>query len=680
MSFLYPWFLLALSAISIPIIIHLFRFRKFKKVYFSNINFLQHVTSETKKQSQLKHLLVLMMRILAIVFLVLAFSRPYLPSEESFANNYGNRVSLYIDNSFSMESTSSYGTMLDHAKQNASEIVRSFEPTDRFQLLTNDFEGKHQRYVSQDEFMQMLNEVDFSPRVKTLEQINQRQEELIREENPDQSALIFMLSDFQKNVFSLDQLEPDSTMDYFFLPYQNEERGNVYIDSVWINSPVRLIQQPLTITARIFNESDVPLENQPLRLYVSDVQRAIASYDINANSFTDVELTYTLSSEPIQNLQLEITDFPVTFDDRFYLSFQLSKNIPVLIINQDAPNRFINTLLNTDSLFEVKNTQISTIDYASLSRQNLIILNEITNLPEALAGALNEYVTQGGNLLIFPAANMERSGMNRFLSSINIANYGQLDTIETKVSSINEMHDVYQDVFDEIPENINLPEVEKYYVLEQQTRSRQEYLLQLQNGNLFFTSTRAGKGNVFLSAVPASEEFSNFQRHAIFVPTIYNIALYSNEFYPLWNNLSEDESVLIRNYDPQSDEVLTLTGPDVEVIPEMRSVNNNIRLFFYDQLTTAEHYQLMSGQEQLRTLSFNYDRRESRLSGYSPEELEQELNVSNTSNFHLFDSGSSLSVNKQMEHIKSARQLWKIFLIIALLFLFAEVLLLRLWK
>ncbi len=680
MSFLYPWFLLALSAISIPIIIHLFRFRKFKKVYFSNINFLQHVTSETKKQSQLKHLLVLMMRILAIVFLVLAFSRPYLPSEESFANNYGNRVSLYIDNSFSMESTSSYGTMLDHAKQNASEIVRSFEPTDRFQLLTNDFEGKHQRYVSQDEFMQMLNEVDFSPRVKTLEQINQRQEELIREENPDQSALIFMLSDFQKNVFSLDQLEPDSTMDYFFLPYQNEERGNVYIDSVWINSPVRLIQQPLTITARIFNESDVPLENQPLRLYVSDVQRAIASYDINANSFTDVELTYTLNSEPTQNLQLEITDFPVTFDDKFYLSFQLSKNIPVLIINQDAPNRFINTLLNTDSLFEVKNTQISTIDYASLSRQNLIILNEITNLPEALAGALNEYVTQGGNLLIFPAANMERSGMNRFLSSINIANYGQLDTIETKVSSINEMHDVYQDVFDEIPENINLPEVEKYYVLEQQTRSRQEYLLQLQNGNLFFTSTRAEKGNVFLSAVPASEEFSNFQRHAIFVPTIYNIALYSNEFYPLWNNLSEDESVLIRNYDPQSDEVLTLTGPDVEVIPEMRSVNNNIRLFFYDQLTTAGHYQLMSGQEQLRTLSFNYDRRESRLSGYSPEELEQELNISNTSNFHLFDSGSSLSVNKQMEHIKSARQLWKIFLIIALLFLFAEVLLLRFWK
>ncbi len=680
MSFLYPWFLLALSAISIPIIIHLFRFRKFKKVYFSNINFLQHVISETKKQSQLKHLLVLMARILVIIFLVLAFSRPYLPSGENLANNYGNRVSIYIDNSFSMESSSSYGTMLDHAKQNASEIVRSFEPTDRFQLLTNDFEGKHQRYVSQDEFLQMLDEVDFSPQVKNLEQINQRQEELIREENPDQNALIFMLSDFQESVFSLDQLKPDSTMDYFFLPYQNEQRGNVYIDSAWINSPVRLNQQPLTITARIFNESEVPLENQPLRLYVSDAQRAIASYDINANSFTDVALTYTLSSEPTQDLQMEITDFPVTFDDRFYLSFQLSKNIPVLIINQEAPNRFINTLLNTDSLFEVRNTQISMVDYSSLSRQNLIILNEISNLPEGLAGVLNEYVTQGGNLLIFPSANMDPAGMNRFLTSLNVAIYGEQDTIETKVSSINEMHSVYQDVFDEIPENIDLPEVRKYYVIEQQTRSRQEYLLQLQNGNLFFTSTRAGKGNVFLSAVPANDAFSNFQRHAIFVPTIFNIALYSNEFYPLWNNLSEDESVMIRNYNPQSDEVLNLTGPNVEVIPEMRSVNNNISLFFYDQLKTAGHYKLMSGQEQLRTLSFNYDRRESKLAGYSSEEIEQELNVSNKSNYHLFDSGSSVSVNKQMERIKSARQLWRIFLIIALLFLFAEVLLLRLWK
>lgn len=137
---------------------------------------------------------------------------------------------------------------------------------------------------------------------------------------------------------------------------------------------------------------------------------------------------------------------------------------------------------------------------------------------------------------------------------------------------------------------------------------------------------------------------------------------------------------MVRNYNPQSDEVLTLTGQEIEVIPEMRSVNNNSRLFFYDQLQNAGHYKLMSGQEQLRTLSFNHDRRESRLAGYTSEDLEQVLTISDTPNLYLFDSDSSLSADKQMERIKSARQLWKIFLIIALLFLFAEVLLLRFWK
>ena len=56
MKFLYPEFLWALSLIAIPIIIHLFNFRKFKKIYFSDISLLKEVKEETKSRSQLKHL------------------------------------------------------------------------------------------------------------------------------------------------------------------------------------------------------------------------------------------------------------------------------------------------------------------------------------------------------------------------------------------------------------------------------------------------------------------------------------------------------------------------------------------------------------------------------------------------------------------------------------------------
>ena len=99
MKFAYPEFLYALFAIAIPIIIHLFNFRKFKKIYFSNVEFLKEVQQETQSKSQLKHLLILLSRILAIAFLVLAFAQPFIPVSDTAITDQNNVVGIYIDNS-----------------------------------------------------------------------------------------------------------------------------------------------------------------------------------------------------------------------------------------------------------------------------------------------------------------------------------------------------------------------------------------------------------------------------------------------------------------------------------------------------------------------------------------------------------------------------------------------------
>ena len=83
MQFVNPLFLFGLFAIAIPVIIHLFNFRKFQKVYFTNVDFIEELKQQTQKQSQLKHLLVLLLRILAIASLVFAFAQPYIPVTEN---------------------------------------------------------------------------------------------------------------------------------------------------------------------------------------------------------------------------------------------------------------------------------------------------------------------------------------------------------------------------------------------------------------------------------------------------------------------------------------------------------------------------------------------------------------------------------------------------------------------
>lgn len=680
MSFYYPWFLLALSAVAIPVIIHLFQFRRFKKVYFSNITFLEKIIDETQKQARLKHLLVLLSRILAIIMLVLAFARPFIPANDTATTTQqGNKVSIYVDNSFSMESGTSTGTLLDDARTNAREIAETFDVTDQFLLLTNDFEAKHQRFVSKDEFLAMLDEIDFSPAIKTTSEIINRQSGLFQEEDNHERGIAFILSDFQKNIALFDEAQPDSLTDFFLIPFQLGQRLNIFIDSVWIENPVQLAGQRVTISVKIYNNTDEDLQNQPARLYVNNTQRTVATLDINARSSAIAELTYTPDTAKFQEAWVEITDHPVTFDDRFYFSFTINDNIPVMIINQDSPNRFLNALLTADSTFIVQNVASSAIDFSMASSQNLIILNGIRSPGSGLTMELSRYVNQGGNLLIFPSENADIPAYNNLFQALDIATFLRKDTANTRVSSINELHPVYMGVFDRIPENTDLPVVNEYYVMERQTRGREENLLMLQNGNYFFISAPSGQGNVFVSAVPANDQFSNFTRHAIFVPTVYNIALQSASFYPLYYTINQDENIQIRNYDPASNELFLITGNQVEIIPERINRDNNIILNLHDQIKNDGNYFLSAGEEELKFLSFNYDRRESLLEVFSTGELSNIINNNEFSNLNLFEPGV-VSMEKQMELLTNGRELWKLFLLLGILFLLAEVFLIRFLK
>jgi len=175
MNFIYPGFLFALSAIAIPVIIHLFNFRRFKKVLFTNVRFLQEIKQDTRSRTNLKHLLILIARILAVTCLVLAFAQPYLPSRNKAALKERNKVSIYIDNSFSMDAVGKNGSLIEEAKKKAHEIIRHYQPTDQFQLLTNDFEARHQRLVNRDEMMNLVDEVQVGSSVRKLSEVVSRQ-------------------------------------------------------------------------------------------------------------------------------------------------------------------------------------------------------------------------------------------------------------------------------------------------------------------------------------------------------------------------------------------------------------------------------------------------------------------------------------------------------------------------
>ena len=225
MNFLYPQFLWALLAIAIPIIIHLFNFKRFKKVYFSDLKLLKEVEMETSKKSNLKHLLILLARILAIAALVFAFAQPYFTKNNKGTAQGEKLVSIYLDNSFSMNNVAQEFTLLDKAKEQAENIAGLYKQSDKFQLITNDFESKHQRFVTRQEFVDLVQEVTTSAVTRKLSQVEQKQLDFLNKEG-GQNKLGYYISDFQKTTTNLDELKQDSTLTTNFVHLTPELTGN----------------------------------------------------------------------------------------------------------------------------------------------------------------------------------------------------------------------------------------------------------------------------------------------------------------------------------------------------------------------------------------------------------------------------------------------------------------------
>ena len=99
MEFVHPEILWGLGALAIPIIVHLLNFRRYKRVAFSHVAFLQQVERQTRSTQRLKHLLVLLARLLAITGLVLAFAQPFTPPPAGLQGEgtNGAAISLFLD-------------------------------------------------------------------------------------------------------------------------------------------------------------------------------------------------------------------------------------------------------------------------------------------------------------------------------------------------------------------------------------------------------------------------------------------------------------------------------------------------------------------------------------------------------------------------------------------------------
>lgn len=698
MQFLFPAFLSALAVLSVPIIIHLFYFRRFKRVYFTNVRFLKEVKEETSNRQKLRNLLVLLMRCLAIAAMVLAFAQPFIPLSSGIKK--GERaVSIFVDNSFSMNARSKDAPLLELAKQRARDIVSAFGVEDRFQILTNDFEGRDQRLVSKEDALSRIEEIRTSPASRDLSKTLIRQQQCLNT-GKQENKVAYVVSDFQTNIADVTNFR-DTLIEVNLVPMRAVQERNVSVDSAWFESPVQILNQPANLLVKLSNRSDEDASDIRLSLRHDGQTKPVGAVSIPTRSTRIDTVSFTILHPGWHEARLSVTDYPVQFDDDYYLAFYVAERINVLAVNGAGQNKFLDNAFLGAKYFHLDNADARSLDYSKFADYQLIVLNELSSVSSGLANELQTFCQNGGNVLAFPSQTADLNSFNAFLGNFAAGNLGAFEPTPRQASQVNTEEFVFRDVFLNKSANLRLPATQGNFKL---APARGEQILTYRDGSAMLSKFPQGEGALYFCAAPLQEQVSDLVRNGeIFVPMLFKMAIAGTKGRQIAYTIGKDEVLEARHKVSASGETnykLRLTGdggretgdgsnpenrppstvnrpPSEEFIPEQRIFGSKVLLTPGTQVRDAGWYQLhLQGDSTLAEFAFNYDRKESELTFKTDEALAAGL----PKNMKVLATNAEANFSQIVDEQERGIVLWRWCVVFALLFLALEVLFLRLWK
>ncbi len=683
MNFLYPEFLWALSLIAIPIIIHLFNFRKFKKIYFSDISLLQNIQQKSKNKSQLKNILILISRILAISSLVLAFSYPFSSSINNINESIEKTVSVYIDNSLSMDMRGPNGFFLDLAKEQALNIADEYNSDVRFFLVTNQFDPRYQRDLSKNEFKDLVLEIQPCSFEKKLEAIYIRQSELLKTFNTQKDN--YWLTDLQKSSATLDQIKMDSTLSIYLIPYLNNQKGNLYIDSIWFDNPSRKLNQQEILYVKVVNSFPDNMQFK-LELNINENEtKGLANGLVNGNDEIISEIPFVIKSHGIKHGLIKLSEYPnpdLTFDDEYYLSYSIREKTKVLHIydgNKDDNPLYFNSLYSTTPQIDFSKQNLNQLDFSIIQDQDLIILDGINSISSGFEGILSDYISTGKSIVLFPGADLNFDSFNLFYKSMGIQ-FLSFDSTSAKIKNLNLDHPVFNNVFEKIPNNMNMPSIHKRYKLNILSNSLTDKIISFNDQNSFLIHSDWNDGEFFTFTSPLRDNASNFVNHALFVPILLRITELCGTKQKLAYTVGKDQ-IVKTNVKIESPSELSISKSNKEesgsFIPGYKKNNQHGVLLIHDQIKDAGNYNVISKINKIDGFSYNHNRSESEMDFYSIINFKEQLIHAGINEqvkiFNTKENGNNINFIKEAKGI----YYWKYFIVLTLVFLGLEILLIR---
>jgi len=666
MTFLYPSFLWALLALAVPVIIHLFNFRKTTRIFFSNNRFLRHVKEVTTAKRRLKHYLILASRLLFLLFLILTFAQPVIPAREQL--DAARNVSIYLDNSQSMTAQMPDRTpAFDAALNFARGIVDLFPPDTRYRILTNDFAPFSNSFKTKTEALDILAQARTSPVSRSMEEIKNR----LEDQRSDRGREYFWISDFQKSTMGSIPNDWDSASRWHLVPITFAAAPNVFVDSAYLRNPFAAGGEKNALAVIVRNDGEDEVTQLNLKLSINDIQAGTTSVDIPPGGMTETNFDLATGLAGLNRAVVSFNDFPISFDNEFYLALNFANKISIIEIKPGSGVTPVQRVFGNKQVFNFRSYPVGNFNYSLLDQADLVVVNGIDRTDAALNLALNKYLNESGTLLIIPGTKPDAQAMQQ-LTGNPLVNVVPGTPAMQDLDRPDYNNPFFENVFEERSPSIAMPRAAQVWRWGQDRSA----ILRFKTDEPFLSRIDQG-GKLYLLATPLEGNYTDFHNHALFVPVMYRIASSSRKndariYYTL-----EENFITLKVDSLVGEEPLRLKGAQ-EIVPAQRNVNDQVFLEIPKFSVNRGFYHVIGGADTVGLIAFNLDEAESLLSQFSGAQVKDQMG--DATNISIFEATSSEAFSNEIKERYLGKPLWKYALMMALLFLLAEVLLIRFLK
>ena len=549
LQFIHALMLAGLTALAIPVLIHLLLRQRQKRLRFSTIQFFRKQDEAASRRRKLRNWLLLAIRLLILILLVMAFARPFLPSiPAGGADRKQRHAIIVLDRSASMQAADTGGARWARAKDAVRRVLTELAADDRAAVISCAAQVDVLCPLSPPAVVaKRVGDLPPTCGPANLGEGLQQACRLAVGRDPAVATIIYVVTDLQRNSCQ--------NLASYPIPLETEIQLLNTGDRFTPNLAVTDLQTEPNDGAKphavVTSYADEDRAEVRVQFSIDGKRMAALPIPLGAGASTNVDLALPALKPGWHQAEVLIEGqdaFPL--DDRRYQTFFTPQPIRALVVETRASCRsfeeasfFITTALDpardsTNSLprpfvFDRSSPEDLAGKLAVRPGQesiDLVLLPACNSVPAGMGKALLDFVQAGGGLVFFLGDGMS---INRYESEFGGLLPAQLSGLETspdwesawRIGDYATNTAVFA-VF-ALPNsgNLALPRFTKRFTMA--PIDTPNVIARFQDGTPLVVARVVGRGRVMLVNTTANTDWNDWPKHKTFVPWLHGLGHYA---------------------------------------------------------------------------------------------------------------------------------------------------------